>query len=492
MKSKKILAVLGIAIATCCLVAGSVFAFSAGNKPTDNFISNQDNNSVDQNLEQPVSQTNSEATQQDKAVDQASSKTINNNQSSDKPQSGETTPQPQPAPAPAPAPDPKTLPEFSGGKLFSTDDCSNNYKLKTYVNTTLSDFENYKDLLYVSGYEPYASNKIADNVFATYIKGTKMVHFYYVAHSGETRVITTNDANLPPQNAEVSNARCEESVSIVKIPYGDGLGCVYQLVDGTFILIDSGRPDNRSVNHHVAEEIIKILEALAPNPNKIIVRTWAFTHPHVDHIGGFNEFCRCVEKGVDRYKKVKIQSFLYNFVQTQKACEFLPTTPKSIQNFEGNILKYYPNAIIYKGLAGQVYSFPGAKLEILYSVTDFMPTVVGYEQEAQDQQAQEELAKGKGDGNLHTMVFRITSNKTGKVFLCTGDAGETNQKEIVARYGAAIKCDVMTVPHHGHDSDHYRARNGNKAFVDFANPKVILWPAAKSHYKSKIVPRVDE
>ena len=53
-----------------------------------------------------------------------------------------------------------------------------------------------------------------------------------------------------------------------------------------------------------------------------------------------------------------------------------------------------------------------------------------------------------------------------------------------ARYGACLKSDMMTVPHHGWNENRYRARNGTIQLYTLVDPAVVFWPdGAKAQAK---------
>lgn len=161
-----------------------------------------------------------------------------------------------------------------------------------------------------------------------------------------------------------------------------------------------------------------------------------------------------------------------------------------IKAIEILIHEAYPNAKYYKALTGQVYKFPGVELEILNSMCDVVPNVIGkFDTECELDEA--EASAGRADGNLMTLVSRIKSINTGKVFMITADSSKKNNQELVERYGDNLKADYMTVNHHGHDEDRYRARNGNVDLYNCIDPDVILFPATIERYNMEIVPTRD-
>ena len=110
-------------------------------------------------------------------------------------------------------------------------------------------------------------------------------------------------------------------------------------------------------------------------------------------------------------------------------------------------------------------------------MSDFLPTIVGEENI-------EDIDKTKVDGNLKNVVYRFFIG--GQRVLVTGDASKVNIDEICARYGEYLKSDIMTVPHHGHNQNRYRARNGTKELYTLVDPSIVMWPDGVSAQKKKM------
>lgn len=256
----------------------------------------------------------------------------------------------------------------------------------------------------------HSESDFNNNVSATYTRGNDLNHIYYTPTNRQIRTITRKDSPAPPKEVIPVEDGIDESASIVKL-YSDSLCCVYQLADGSFVVLDSGVKDSTDA-HRSSTWLYDLLKELAPDENNIIIRMWYFSHPHGDHIGGFVELCDYFDK-IPEYKNIHIESFLYNFAGTQKAYQHANANKSSARQFEQYRTKYFPDAKVYKALTGQVYQLPGAKLEVLYSMSDFTPAIIGEELENTDnpewvkEEARKEAADGKGDGNQESACVKL-------------------------------------------------------------------------------------
>jgi hypothetical protein len=116
-------------------------------------------------------------------------------------------------------------------------------------------------------------------------------------------------------------------------------------------------------------------------------------------------------------------------------------------------------------------------MEVVYTMSDFLPTIVGEEN-------MPDIDKHEVDGNLKTAVYRFFVG--GQSILVTGDTTKTNVDEMCARYGSYLKSDIITVPHHGHNENRYRARNGTVEFYTLVDPSIVMWPVTEAAHERKM------
>lgn len=351
------------------------------------------------------------------------------------------------------------VPGYDGGMLNSIKECGDEYYQATVYKTGKKEFDNYCRKLEANGFSLYADNEMSGNYFMTYTKGGLMVHTYLVSYSGEVRIIAAENARLPSTEKPSYKKIVNSSFTMFGLEKGGetgGLGCMFQLEDGSFIIIDGG---HNTVAE--AEDIYMTMYNMAKDKNNIVIRSWIFTHAHGDHYGAFRRFA----KMFGSQKNISIESFIYNYCDTDEQTQFM-SDRDSFKSSVEYITQYYPKADIYKPLTGQVFHFAGADIEILSCMSDFLPRIIGLERSDAD--------KSNPDTNIQCIVFRVFT--AGQSVMITGDVSKVNVDEMCKRYGNYLKSDLMTVPHHGWNENRYRARNGTVEFYTFVDPLIVFWP----------------
>ena len=397
-------------------------------------------------------------------------------------------------------------------------DLGDGHSQVTVSGTTEAMFQNYLEVLEEAGFAEYATNSITNtdgdadlvNRFATYTKteGTDqiMVHVYFTESSGDTRVIAAKNVNLPsttiPTYTKVTDAvyvaladldedgTLADEVSLENPAYTESSGSlagIVRLEDGSFIVYDGG--NSYSVNAEMIYQTLKSLAASDSDPNNdnnIVIRAWILSHHHADHVGGFYQFAIRYNRGdYGNDINVTLESVIYNIVDTEEQTEFLSAAESEFHRIYVGIgletndsgQTGFAGVPVYKALTGQVFHFPGMDMEILSTMTDFVPTVIGYE----NQLAQDAVAKGeKGDGNTMSMVVRLKpTNGSGKTVMLTGDATAILLDKMCERFGTEyLTSYIVTMPHHGITGDTYRRHNATAFLYETVAPTYALLPQA--------------
>lgn len=366
------------------------------------------------------------------------------------------------------------VPAFPGGDVLAISDCADGFTQITINETTEAMFTDYLTILDGAGYTLYDENEMAENQFVTYTKSTQTIYAYYIPYSKTTRIITSVGALLPGTEKPVYTKVREASFTLFGLEIGGeagGLGCMMQLEDGSFVIIDGG--NNTSSE---ATQIYNKMTELAPDPSNIIIRAWIITHAHGDHYGAFYRFA----SSYGTSSKIKIESFIFNFCDTVEQTKYMSDGTASCTKVRNTMRGTYPKAKIYKSLTGQVFHFAGVDMEILNCMSDFLPGVIGLERSDAD--------LTKADGNIQSIVVRfITTAKESQSVMVTGDVSKVSVDEMCRRFGDYLKSDMMTVPHHGWNEDRYRARNGTIEFYTFVDPTVVLWPDGVAAQAKKLL-----
>jgi len=90
----------------------------------------------------------------------------------------------------------------------------------------------------------------------------------------------------------------------------------------------------------------------------------------------------------------------------------------------------------------------------------------------------------KGNGNLQTVVFRLTVNNSSLFFM--GDTATVCCNEMCNRYGSLMKSDYVQMSHHGMGDARPRARNATPEIYDCIAPKFGLLPCKKVSVPQKM------
>ena len=356
----------------------------------------------------------------------------------------------------------KDVPGYPGGKIEDISELGDGYYQVTIYDTDREMYEGYEAVVTAEGYALYSENEISGNSYSTYTKDEKMLYYYYCENTGETRIITASRAKLPSLEAPEYKKVCEPAYITLKVlddtgtVKGDAQGAIIRFEDGSFLVYDGGNK-----NTHQAKHIYDTLVEYAPDPKNIVIRAWMFSHFHSDHTGAFQAF-------VARYKNAKtftVECFIYNFCNTTEQTQTISNG--QMISTEDAIDTLSLNIPVYKCMTGQIYRFPGMDMEILATMSDFIPQVIGYEA------ADADLTKG--DGNTMTVVSRLTTLSEKNTCMLTGDATNIVLNCMVDRYGAEyLDSNIVTTPHHAHNRDSYRARNATIKFYDAVKPDILV------------------
>ncbi len=282
----------------------------------------------------------------------------------------------------------------------------------------------------LEGFTKSAENTIGNNKFATYTKadGTDTIVITVVATPGSQtlRLIAEKNVALMPATDETTGT-VEPSVTMLGV--GDaqhknasdeydqrnGMSFVYQLIDGSFVIVDGG------YNAADAQRIYDLMQT-KKSGEKPVISAWILTHSHVDHVGAF---CAFMEDSA-KMDAVELKSVVLNLAG---AASYAEATGGS-QTQVVAALDSLPNTTeIYKPHPGSVMALPGAEIEFLYTY---------------------EMAAPNALWNLNdsSMVFTVTIN--GQKILMTGDAACATAENMLANYGAdVLSSNALQVAHHG-------------------------------------------
>ena len=348
-------------------------------------------------------------------------------------------------------------------------DCGNNCYELIYTNAESELFRSYADELLGKGYAVKEDRNLGGNLFKTVADNKHVLNLSYHPTEKTVRLICEErEAVLLPEN--VNSPSYEQKNTMLLTQLGmeqaktdkmidNGMGYTVLLEDGRFLIIDGGNDEDEC-----ADRLMQVLRKQAPDPQKIEIAAWIFTHAHEDHVGTFLNFSK-------RYAdSVSVGVFLYNF---PCAAQSYDTTDN------GNLLSQYGmiekvqsavarfrDAKTLKVHAGYRLQFGNAQLEFLYTPELFLPTDIRY-------------------FNVTSLVFRMT-NQYGQSVLFTGDHSDQMGNWLGAAfgngqcrrlYGDYLESDVVQVLHHGFGG------GAEPEFYTTVKAKYVLWPCGKAKYE---------
>ena len=368
-------------------------------------------------------------------------------------------------------------------------DCDDDYQMSLLTNMEESEYEAYCENVVALGYELCSENEMNEsetnrNIFRTYTtESGDILHTYWVEHSQEVRTIVADSSvemsAIPVTSEATSETKYTPLLYQIGSSEDEGMGYIIRLSDGRFIIIDGGYNSTTSGN---ALAIYSFLKSKAPDSSNIVIAAWFFTHTHSDHCGAFIYFA----ENLLNLGNFTVESIIYNACDTTEQLANCATDTSLKTSVESTIATYYPDAKVYKPLTGQVYTFADTSIEILYTMSDFLPNVI-----------QAESDGNGGDYNVQSVVSIIdidnTADKSDKFFVM-GDTTLTACQEMCSRYGSYMESDFVQVAHHGLNriedgTSHNCRRNGpNIATYDYIvkeGSTIAFWPTSTSKFEER-------
>lgn len=339
--------------------------------------------------------------------------------------------------------------------------------------TKLSEFRAYQSALLSRGAALHAENKIADNLFATYVltadTGEALtVHLVYYPVRGNTRIVWSKKGFLP-EHSDAVFASGTVRTSILQYARNGvynsqpatgapGMSYLITLADGSFLIIDGG-PRQREqhftkafVNgewvdsvpgeEHDCDKLYRLLCERTPEGKKPVIAAWFITHGHSDHTDLAGDFLRKYKDKID----VRVAAYCLpdplQYPTKNEKNEILHLTVQHIKTgFE------LVGATHWEIHTGQRMSFPGCEVEILHTPEDYFPTPFAW-------------------GNHSSSAFRLKFK--GKTFMVLGDCEKDICQQMSYLFGKELKSDILQITHHG-------ANGGYTALNAIIDPDICLW-----------------
>ncbi len=377
------------------------------------------------------------------------------------------------------------VPRLDGGENARIFDCGDKYQMVLLEDVESSEFSSYCEKLEGLGFELDSENDRNGNQFKTYYSSEKrlMLHTYWIEYSGEVRTVAANTDRLPINDVggEKICAATLHTLEAITQNSDDGesgrsdggMGYVVRTEDGRFIIFDGGCDEGAH-----AKAIYNYLKSNAPDPNNIVIAAWYLTHAHGDHYGAFKRFSETYSTD----KTITLECVMKNFCNVGTQMKYVDD--KGDRDVSSTLSVYYPTVPVYKILTGQVYTFSTTSIEILYTMSDFMPNVIVQESDVATR------GEKNGDSNVMTvpcLVDIVNTADKNDLFFVMGDTTKVACDEMSKRYGDTLKCDIVQVSHHGlaTDTDAPRRKNSTQEIYRLMNPDIALWPTHLDRFNER-------
>ena len=347
---------------------------------------------------------------------------------------------------------------------------------KTYVKTgaNKSTFETLCRDIEGKGLKKYTSNSIGDNLFATYVTQTQIVHVMFFPSRSEIRTAVDkrgtgkNGFALTGLSGENQYKKTESSEMIVcdisNADWPGGMCIIFKLADGRFFIIDAGMggkySDGRKWIGSSSGWIYQTLAKHADDPKNIQVAGWLITHVHSDHAGGLYDMALGYHGSTDKGKHTVMPKEVTKYIKIDKLIYNQPATTKFGRNgWMNTIIDAFGVKNVVKAHPGQVFYLADLKITI-YGAQDTML----------------EKSGSSGDLNDFSLVARAEFN--GKSVLFLGDSDTIPNPRLANIYKNTLKSDMLQLAHHGYGD------TGDADVNSYCNPSMVLWAVSNRDQRS--------
>ena len=340
----------------------------------------------------------------------------------------------------------QALPQLSGLPRYPANetnlvDCRNGTSMIVANPTTLGDFQEYCTQIEAMGYTLYSSrDNVNGNYFKTYTKDKLAITAYFSPSSKSARIISGSIDDIPTKEVDTTPEIHTPSLTLLSqgSRYDNGLGMVYLLPNGKFLIIDGG--------YVRSQQLMEKLRSLAPDPENIVITAWYISHTHGDHQRALTSFLR------DYRESVKIESILYNYTTTAQYNSITTGADgaDTATQFENTINQYVgKDTKVIKPHTGQIYNYGSTQVEILYTVEDVLPKTLDYL-------------------NTSSLVVRV---KIGEhTMLALADTTHVSGDILRNMFGSYLESEMLQLAHHG-------IYPGYASLYETIKGKVLLWPS---------------
>lgn len=350
-----------------------------------------------------------------------------------------------------------TLPKYQGG-ISSIIDTADGIDMLLIQSTNKYEYESFCKALKEDGYSVYVTRILNGNIYTTFTKSDVFVHTHYAPSNNTVKITMGDVADLPVRKQDaIAKNICQPKLTFVsQKPDTDiGLAVIFTLSDGRLVVLDGGMPN---VENH--EGLLEAMKNASPDKDNIVIAGWYLSHAHIDHHGAAWKF---IEHHLD---KVKIEAFILNYTtndQYENLTEDSWKKSDDAQMIRAALKNVKPYTKIIKAHSGQVYHYGSEAVEIVYSVEDYYPEQLNF-------------------NNSSSLVLRLHAK--GNTVMLLADTTHTSGARMMELHGDALKSDFVQIAHHGMWASYSQ-------LYRYINAPVLLWPSnlpnAKKWFNDSVV-----
>ena len=315
-------------------------------------------------------------------------------------------------------------------------------------------FDDYKSALEETAFTKHASQKIADNSFATYHNDVCVVNMSYFPKEKALHIAVDNKkyTDMPEASAQSFSRVGATNLNLLGVSAAgndeNGFSMFVRLADGRFLVWDGGGGDPSAD----ADNLYSKLKASAQEVNveKVVIAGWFLTHCHGDHASTYLSF-------LPKYaSEVEIQKLIIS----PTSYEYGKAVKDGAQ-YESNVITQTmfksKNTDVIVARTGQRFYFADVTIDILFTLDALMPFEFN-------------------NYNLASVVSRVQIGD--KVLITTGDCATEAWNFLCDVYGDYLKCDYLQIPHHG------AIPGGTVEAYELLDPDYLLWPAGPNVFNT--------
>ncbi len=369
---------------------------------------------------------------------------------------------------------------LSGQGIDPNQPKSSEAKMQIISGTNSTMFVDYTNKLRANGYTLEFSNDAEKNLFRSYVKGTQRVYTYYIAATGETRVICENTSYSQSVNSfgytytkksgdttefyqyEMPLRKQNSTVYTTANGYVDrGMLYIVKLADNSVILIDGGEDCQWTAKR--LEELWSFLCDITDTPagGTVRIAAWYLTHGHGDHYQGFGMLLKNYSQSID------LERVMFNLPSTHSSNTTISGQTSGIKKILRYISTYCSDDDVkfIKLHTGQRIQLADIVIDVLYTHEDLVDPFT---------------AQTEADSNYNetSTIIKLTIDQ--KSFMVLGDVDTKGAGILMQNWSAAtLKVDVLQLAHH--------VLNDLRSLYAITQAPVILVPQSRERMDDKTV-----